>query len=175
MQGSAVVVKGCQPFSSMESSINASHINCHSLMRICSKTDLLMIGLLRRPQQDSHVISFFIQKDDRSVISWSAAAWLESRYAVCRVQWALPSSHSFSGCRELGRLDIKKKNLILFRFRKYSQITFRTNSGAMLSLFLLAPSDWQATEEVIHRNTDTQGTSRVLRYVLIICWSGNQR
>ncbi len=148
-------------------------------MRICSKTDLLMIGLLLRPQQDSRVISFFIQKDDRSVISWSAAAWLESRYAVLLcVGWngLRLLLRAFSGCRGLGKLDIKKKkNQILFRFKKYSQITFRTNSGAMLSLFLLAPSDWQAAEEVVHKNTDTQGTSCVLRYVLIICWSGNQR
>lgn len=32
---------------------------------------------------------------------------------------------------------MKKKYLILFCFKKYSQITFRTNCGAVLSLFLL--------------------------------------
>lgn len=71
---SSAVVRDCLPFSSMESSVTASQINCHSLMRICSKTDLLMIGILLRPQQDSCVISFFIQKDDRSVSSLCVAA-----------------------------------------------------------------------------------------------------
>lgn len=57
--------------------------------------------------------------------------------ALCWVEWILPSSHSFSGCWELVRLDIRgKKKVILFRFKKYSQITFRTNCDAALSLFL---------------------------------------
>lgn len=72
MQTSAAVVKEYLPFSSMESSITAIQINCHSLMRIGSISDLLMIVLQLRPQQDTCVISSFIRKDDRSVHSWSA-------------------------------------------------------------------------------------------------------
>lgn len=37
-----------------------------------------MISLLLRPHRTLHVISFFIEKDDRSVGGWSAAAWSEN-------------------------------------------------------------------------------------------------
>lgn len=40
-----------------------SQICCHSLMRICNKFDLQMIGLLLRSQQGSLVILYFIWKD----------------------------------------------------------------------------------------------------------------
>lgn len=76
-----------------------------------SSSDLLMIVLQLRPQQDFGVISFFIQKDDRSIRSWSATPWLETRYAVLlwlrwNELWHLLSG--FSGCTEFDEIGYQK-------------------------------------------------------------------
>lgn len=135
MQLFAAVVDERLPFSAMESSITASQINCHSLMRICSKSDLLMIVLQLRPQWDSCVISFFIWEEDRSVCSWSGVHdWKADTLSFPEIGRMGFSSlpYSFRDCRELVRCDIKKNQILL-------QIPFRTNYRAVLPPLLLKP------------------------------------
>lgn len=82
LQASAALVVFCLAFSGVESSITGSQINCHSLMRICSRSDLLMIALQLQPQQDSLVSSFFSGK--MTGMSAAGVIWCDgkSRYAV---------------------------------------------------------------------------------------------
>lgn len=99
LQASAALVVFCLAFSGVESSITGSQINCHSLMRICSRSDLLMIALQLQPQQDSLVSSFFSGK--MTGMSAAGVIWCDGKVDMPSGSVLRGMGSSFTGCREL--------------------------------------------------------------------------